>query len=90
MTTLPQRSHTEMIIPNLSVASFAVRAIKPVVTTNTLKMVYHSNYHSTINYEIIFWGNSSDSSSIFKLQQRINRIIMGVGIRDSCTEMFIT
>jgi len=69
-------------------ALFAVRAIKPFVMLDTMKMVYHSYFHSIINYEIVFWGNSSYSNSIFILQKRIISIIMGVGIRDSCTEFF--
>jgi len=86
--TLPWKTHTEMIITKLSVATFVVRAIKPTVILDTLKMVYHSYFHYIIIYRIICWGNSSYSNSIFKLQQRIIRIIMGVGIRDSCTEFF--
>jgi len=42
----------EMIIPKLSVACFAGRAIKPFVTQDTLKMVYHPYFHSIINYRI--------------------------------------
>jgi len=50
---------------------------------DTLRMVYHSYFHSVINYGITFWGNSSYCNSILKLQKRIIRIIMGMGIRDS-------
>jgi hypothetical protein len=46
----------------------------------TLKMVYHSYFHSVINYGIIFRGNSSHSNSIFRLQKRILRTVMGVEI----------
>ena len=67
---------------------FAVRAIKTFVMPDTMKMVYHSYFHFIINYGIVFWGNSSYSNSIFKIQRRIINIIMGVGIRDSCTEFF--
>jgi len=75
----------EIIIPKLSVTWLAVRSIKPFVMLDTIKMVYHSYFHSIINYGIVFWGNSSYSHSIFKLQKRIISIIMGVGMRDSCT-----
>ena len=37
-----------------SVASSVVRAIKPFVTQDTLKIVYHSYSHSLIYYGIIF------------------------------------
>jgi hypothetical protein len=36
-----------------------------------------------MNYGLTFWGNSSYSNSILKLQKRIIRIIMGAGIKDS-------
>ena len=53
--TLKWKRHIEMIILKLSVACFAVRTIKPFVMLDTLKMVYHSYFHSVINYRIIFW-----------------------------------
>ena len=80
--TLMLKSHTEMLIQKFSVACFAVSAIKPFVMQDALKKVYHSYFHSIINYVIIFTGNSSYSTRIFKLQKRNIRIIMGVGIRD--------
>jgi len=78
----------DTITPKLSVACFVVRSIQPFVTQDTLKMVYHFHFYSLINYGVIFWGNSSYSNSIFKLQKRIFIIIMGIGIRDFCTEFF--
>ena len=81
-------NHTEMIILKLGMAFFAVRAIKTFVMLDTLKMVYHSFFYSVINYGLIFWGNSSYRNRIFKLQKKIIRIIMGVGIRVSCREFF--
>ena len=76
-----------MIVPKLSAASFAVRAIKPFVLRDTLMMIYYSYFHSIMDYGI-FWGNSPCSNNIFKLQQRIIRIIMGAGTRDCCRELF--
>jgi len=67
--TLTWKSHTEINIWKLNVACFAVRTIKSFVTQDTLKMVYHSGFHSIINYGIIFWGNSLYSNSIFKQQK---------------------
>jgi len=81
--TLMGKSQTEIIIWKLSVACFVVTALKPFVIQDTLKMVYHSGFHSIINYGIIFWGNSLYSNSIFKQQKRIIIIIMVAGIRDS-------
>jgi hypothetical protein len=39
-------------------------------------------------YGIIFWGNSINSSKIFKIQKRAIRIIMGCKSRDSCRNLF--
>jgi hypothetical protein len=75
-------------MPKFSLGCFAVRAIKLSETQDTLKMVYHSHFHSIINYRIIFWGNSSYSNSIFKLQNRIIRIIKGADKRDSCNKLY--
>jgi hypothetical protein len=85
--TLMWKSHIEMIILKLNVACLAVRAIKPFVSPDTL-IVYHSYFHSLIKYRIIVWGISSYSNSIFKLQKRSIRIIMGVGIKDSRRKFF--
>ena len=51
-------------------------------------MIYFSSVHTIISYGIIFWGNSSHSNTIFKLQKRIIRIIVNVRNRESCRELF--
>ena len=42
-----------MMILKLSMSCFAVTIMKPFVSQDTLKMVYHSYFHSIINYRII-------------------------------------
>jgi hypothetical protein len=46
-----------------------------------MRMIYYSIIHSVRSYGIIFWGKSSHSSVIFKLQKRVIRLIMGRGHR---------
>jgi hypothetical protein len=41
-----------------------------------------------MSYGIIFWGNSTHSHLVLKLQKRVLRLIMGIGKRDSCREIF--
>jgi hypothetical protein len=41
-----------------------------------------------MNYGIIFWGNSSHSSTIFLLQKKVIRIMLGCGSRVSCRNIF--
>jgi len=52
-------------------------------------MVHFSYFHSIITYGLIFWGNSHYSSTVFRLQKRIIRIIVGTRGRDSCSEQFM-
>jgi len=51
-------------------------------------MVYFSIVHSIILYGIIFWGVSTHSNIIFKIQKRIIRIIMNSGNKGSCRDLF--
>jgi hypothetical protein len=54
------------------------------MTQNTLKLVYHSYFNSLTNYGITFFFFSSYINSTFKLLNMIIRIILGIGIKDSC------
>jgi hypothetical protein len=61
------------------------RVIRPFLSLNSLKIIYHAYFHSVITYGVIFWGTSSHSLNNFKLQKRIVRIP-----RDSCRTFFKT
>jgi hypothetical protein len=41
-----------------------------------------------MTYGIIFWGNSTHSDQIFKIQNMIIRIIMKAGNRGTCRPLF--
>ena len=51
-------------------------------------MVYFAYIQSIISYGIIFWGNQPYSDKIFKIQNRVIRIITSSRPRDSCRELF--
>ncbi|PNF37508.1 hypothetical protein B7P43_G14331 [Cryptotermes secundus] len=87
-STFSWKNHIDAIIPKLSSACFAVRAIKPFLSLESLKSVYFSYFHSIMTYGLIFWGNCYYSNTIFKLQKRIIRIMVGIGNRKSCREYF--
>jgi hypothetical protein len=65
-------------------ASYEIRSLKPLVSVEALKMVYFSTVQSIITYGIIFWGISTHSKIIFKIQKRTVRIIMDSDNKDSC------
>jgi hypothetical protein len=72
----------------ISAACCALRFIKPYMSQEVLKMVYYAYFHSTMSYGIIFWGDSTDSEKIFKMQKTAIRIIIGSKNRDSCRDWF--
>ena len=86
--TLSWKTHIDTIVPKLSSATFAIRTVKPFLAQDSLKMIYYSYFHSIMTYGIIFWGNSHYSNTVFRLQKRIIRIIVGLRSRDSCREHF--
>lgn len=86
--TLSWKQHIEQVISKISSACYALRNIKYIVPLDTLKLIYFAHIHSTLNYGIIFWGNSPHSVKVFKMQKRIIRIITNSGNRDSCRKLF--
>ena len=54
----------------------------------SLKVIYYAFFHSAMSYGIIFWGNSSHSSIIFRIQKKAIRIMEGCGNRVSCRNLF--
>jgi hypothetical protein len=86
--SLSGKPHTDQLISRLNSACYLIRSLKSMISLENLRMVYFSKVHSIISYGIIFWGNSSNSNSIFKMQKRVVRIRMNVGTRESCRELF--
>jgi hypothetical protein len=87
-STLFWRTHIEELISKLSTACYVIRSIKPYMSHTTLIMVDYSLFHSIMNYGLIFCGNSSYSCTIFRMQRKVIRIIMGCRSRDSCRNLF--
>jgi len=51
-----------------------MRSVKLHVTTNTLKSIYYSHFHSAMTYGLLFWGNSPDSIKIFRYKRRLSEL----------------
>ena len=62
--------------------------MKSFLSFTTLMKLYFSTVHSVISYGIIFWGISSYSKIVFKIQKRIIRIITNSKNKASCRELF--
>jgi hypothetical protein len=76
------------MVPKLSGACYAVRAMYHISNINTLKSIYFAYFHSVIKYGIIFWGNSSNSKKIFTLQKKIIRIMVSAQPRTPYRSLF--
>jgi hypothetical protein len=86
--TLSWKCHINQILSRLSSACYAVKVITPLMSEDTLKMIYHPYVLSIITYSIIFWGNSPQNIDTFKIQKRIIWIMTKSRSRDSCRHLF--
>ena len=87
-TTSTWKHHIGELTSRLNKACYAIRSIKPFMSLDVLRRTYFSYVHSIISYGIIFWGNSSHSEKIFKIQKIIIRIIMNSSKNASCQQLF--
>jgi hypothetical protein len=81
--TLSWKDHINQLATKLSAACYSIRILSAVMTKKSL-MIYFAYVHSIMSYGTIFWGNSTCSISIFKIQKRIVRIIAKAINKDSC------
>jgi len=86
--TLSWKQHIEQVLHKMCTTCYALRNIKHLVPTDTLRVIYFAHTHSIISYGIIFWGNSTNVNKLFVLQKKIVRILSNIGSRDSCREAF--
>jgi len=87
-SNLSWHCHIDRMIPKLNKASYVIRSLKPLFCFESLKVVYFSTVHSIISYGIMFWGISSHSKIIFKIQKRVITIITNSDYKNSCRGLF--
>jgi len=86
--TLSWNNHIDLIMKKLSKACYVIRNAKIYMSVSSLKVIYFAFFHSVMSYGIIFWGNSSHSSIIFRIQKKAITIMEGCGNRVSCRNIF--
>jgi hypothetical protein len=57
-SSLSWKKHVEAVIPKLSAPTFSIRVVQPLLSLDSLKLIYYSYFHSILSYGIIFWGNT--------------------------------
>jgi hypothetical protein len=87
-SALSWKNHITNLSGKLNKACYAIRAIKPFMSQESMKMIYYSYVHSLLSYGIIFWGNAPHNENIFKIQKRILRVMTDSGRLDSCRGLF--
>jgi hypothetical protein len=87
-SSLSWKNHIDQMMIKLSRTCYAVGYVKYFTSQDTLRTIYFSYFHSILSYGTIFWGNSTYSCNIFKIQKGLIRIIMNVIKRDSCRQLF--
>jgi hypothetical protein len=85
---LSWKLHSHELISKLNKACYAIRAMKPLVSHKALMSIYYAYFHSVMKYGIMFWGNSSFSHDVFKVQKRVIRLITNSYRRESCRPLF--
>ena len=82
------KTHIECILPKLSMACHAMRIIKPYMSLESLKTVYHTTFNSVIKYGLPFWGISPHSKQIFIMHKKTVRTMLGCRRFASCRNLF--
>jgi hypothetical protein len=65
-----------------------VKILKEIMSPYMIRIIYFSNFESSLRNGIILWGRDRVSDSIFKLQKRVLWVISGVSSRTSCRQIF--
>jgi len=87
--TLSWNNHIDLLMTKGSKACYIIRNTKTYMSASSLKVVYYAFFfHSVMSYGIIFWGNSSHSSVIFRIQKKAIRIMEGCRNRVLCRNLF--
>ena len=67
--SLSWKDHITHLTPKLCKARYVLTCVRLFMSQDTLKSVYYSYFNSPVSYGIVFWGNSSNSLHVFRLQK---------------------
>lgn len=89
-SSLNWKTQVDDICKKLSRFSYALYMLRKVADENTLLTAYHAYVGSTLNYGILFWGNSTDREYAFRAQKKCVRCMCKIKQTDSCKPSFQT
>jgi len=85
---LSWKNHIDLFVKKLCTACYILQNAKTYMSASSLKMIYYTFFHSAMSYGIMFWGNLSHSSMIFRLQERQLELWKDVGT-ESHVEIYL-
>jgi len=87
--TLSWNNHIDLLMKKLIKACYIIRNAKTYISASSLKVIYYAFFTRLWAMELyVFWGNSSHSSIIFRMQKKAITIIEGCGNEVSCRNLF--
>jgi len=85
---LSWNDHLHYLTQKLASSIFCIRSITKNITLEVGKNVYFAYFHAIATYGILIWGTSSSLQTIFKLQKRAIRSLLGMAHAESCRSKF--
>lgn len=86
---LQWKAQIESVVDKLNRARFAISRLRSSIPMESLLSIYYSLVYSHLSYNVILWGNSSQSDRVFIAQKRILRTMFGLLPKESCRNCFI-
>lgn len=80
--------HVGSLCGRLASICFVLRRLRSCLVLSVLRSYYFAHFHSVLSYGLIAWGSCGNSIRVFRLQKRALRVMVGMGTRESCRELF--
>jgi len=78
----------ESVIGKLNSACFQILCLRNSVDLKTCVMLYYAYFYSIAQYGIEFWGFSSETERVFRIQKKFLRIITFSPWKTSCKSIY--
>ena len=88
--TLKRNPHIKALASKLSKTSFMIKSLRELLSTNMIRNIYFTKFHSLLQFGILFWGGVGGElyEKNFKLQKRVIRAMIGVNSTTSYRQFF--
>jgi hypothetical protein len=81
-------SHIKYLSSKLNTSYYMINSLKNVMSPYVLRTIYFVYFHAHLRYGLTLWGGDPESIRIFRLQNKVIRIIGKVGQHASYRNFF--